>query len=49
MGRSSFPYVEPWLVAAEPRVCLRCKQTIKPGDMVHWWDGVLWHTMPCPG
>jgi hypothetical protein len=29
-------------------VCPHCKQVINPGEQVHRWEGMLWHTMPCP-
>jgi len=30
-------------------VCPHCKQEIREGDLVHWWQDTLWHTKPCPG
>ncbi|MBB4755081.1 hypothetical protein BJ964_009242 [Actinoplanes lobatus] len=47
MAPSSFEYMKPWLVEnPEPSVCPHCKQEIQPGDNVHWWQDVLWHTKP---
>ena len=37
------------MVAHQERVCPHCKQVINPGERVHYWEGVLWHTKPCPG
>jgi len=49
MAPSSFEYKKPWLLKdPEPSVCPHCKQEIQPGDSVHWYDGTLWHTKPCP-
>ena len=31
------------------RICPHCKQEIREGDLVHWWQDTLWHTKPCPG
>jgi transposase len=39
---------EPWWPNKEPRVCPRCHQVIKVGERVHTWDGMIWHTLPCP-
>jgi hypothetical protein len=46
MAPSSFEYIKP--LHNEDVVCPHCKQAIKPGDNVHWYDSVLWHTKPCP-
>lgn len=46
MAPSSFEYSKPW--HDDDVACPHCKQSIEPGDNVHWYDGVLWHTKPCP-
>lgn len=49
MPPSSHEYVKPWLVDdPETPVCPHCKNEIQEGDTVHWYDGTLWHTKPCP-
>ncbi len=49
MATKSWDYCLPGGVEPEePRNCPHCGQTIQPGDTVHWWDEVLWHTKPCP-
>lgn len=45
----SFEYATPWLLEdPDSPVCPRCKREIQPGQTVHWYDAVLWHTSPCP-
>jgi len=49
MAPGRFEYEKPWLVEnPEPGVCPHCKHETQPGDNVHLWHDMLWHTKPWP-
>lgn len=48
MTPKSFQYAEPRFGSKEAAACPHCKQPIRPADSVHWYNGALWHTKPCP-
>lgn len=50
----SYEYSKPMFFTEQEReefefpVCPHCKSAIDEGDSVHLYDGVVWHTKPCP-
>lgn len=46
----SFEYGKPFFVDDdwEAPECPHCKQPIREGDKVHWYQDSVWHTKPCP-